>query len=63
MLEALAAACAESGDFSGAVKWQMKVIDHPTRAKENGEYERKILKDYEGKIPFRFDPTLKPRFK
>ncbi len=51
-LDTLAAACAESGDFASAVKWEQKAIDVETRVKEKPEYGER-LKLYQEKHPFR----------
>ncbi|MBI3821779.1 MAG: sel1 repeat family protein, partial [Planctomycetes bacterium] len=51
-LEAMAAACAETGDFDEAVRWQRKAIDHPKLA-DRGARDRLAL--YENKKPFRLD--------
>ena len=54
-LEAYSAACAETGDFAEAVKWQKKVLDSPsyTNGSEMGNEARGRLKLYETKKPFR----------
>jgi tetratricopeptide (TPR) repeat protein len=51
-LETLAAAYAEQGDFSNAVKYQKEAIDSPAFGKENREEARKRLKLYEDKKPY-----------
>jgi serine/threonine-protein kinase len=51
-LGTLSAACAESGDFDAAVKWQTKAIDLASDQKEK-EGCRKRLKLYQEKKPYR----------
>ncbi len=50
-LGTLSAACAESGDFDAAVKWQTKAIDLLSDQKEKEDY-RKRLKLYQEKKPY-----------
>ena len=50
-LNTLAAACAESGDFDAAVKWQMKAIELLPDEKEKEDY-RTRLKLYQEKKPY-----------
>jgi len=50
-LDTLAAACAESGDFDAAVKWQVKAIDLLPGEKEKEDY-RTRLKLYREKKPY-----------
>jgi tetratricopeptide (TPR) repeat protein len=52
LLDTLAAAYAESGDFASAVKWQAKAIELETDAKEKAEYGER-LKLYQDKKPYR----------
>jgi tetratricopeptide (TPR) repeat protein len=52
LLDTLAAACAESGDFDSAIKWQVKAIELKTDAREKTEYGAR-LKLYREKKPFR----------
>ena len=52
MLDTLAAAYAEAGDFDSALKWQAKAIALETDAKEKAEYGER-LKLYQAKKPFR----------
>jgi tetratricopeptide (TPR) repeat protein len=48
----LAAACAEAGDFAGAVKWQQKVVQSlPAQSPLKHEYER-VLDRYKAKKPY-----------
>jgi serine/threonine-protein kinase len=51
-LNTLAAACAESGDFDAAVKWQTKAIDLLADQNEKGDYSAR-LKLYQEKKPYR----------
>jgi len=51
LLGTLSAACAESGDFDAAVKWQTKAIDLLSDQKEKEDY-RKRLQLYEEKKPY-----------
>jgi tetratricopeptide (TPR) repeat protein len=54
----LAAAYAESGDFTNAVKWQKKAFELPsyeTEYKQTAELGRKLLKLYEEKKAYRRD--------
>jgi tetratricopeptide (TPR) repeat protein len=46
-LSALAAACAEAGDFKEAVRWQNRALEFPEYAKLNGDRARQRLKLYE----------------
>ena len=50
-LDTLAAACAESGDFDAAVKWQVKAIELLPDEKEKEDY-RTRLKLYQEKRPY-----------
>ena len=52
MLDTLAAAYAESGDFDSAVKWETKAIELETDANEKAEYGER-LELYQDKKPFR----------
>jgi hypothetical protein len=52
-LDNLAAACAECGDFTGAVQWEEKALADPTFAKQYGARARKRLQLYREKKPFR----------
>ncbi len=47
LLDTLAAAYAESGDFVSAMKWEIKAIELETDAKEKAEYGER-LKLYQG---------------
>jgi tetratricopeptide (TPR) repeat protein len=54
----LAAAYAEAGDFSNAVKWQQKAFEFPsyqTEYKQTAELGRRLLKLYEAKKAYRRD--------
>jgi hypothetical protein len=49
----LAAACAETGDFKGAISWQEKALaDEDYAAGENGEGARKRLEGYRKGIAY-----------
>jgi tetratricopeptide (TPR) repeat protein len=52
LLDTLAAAYAESGDFNSALKWQAKAIELETDANEKAEYGER-LKLYKDKKPYR----------
>ena len=52
LLDTLAAAYAESGDFDSALKWQVKAIELETDAKEKAAYGER-LKLYKDKQPYR----------
>jgi serine/threonine-protein kinase len=54
---ALAAACAESGDFEAALKWQMKALTLVTD-KELRDNFVKVIKCYRQRIPLRMEPDL-----
>jgi hypothetical protein len=58
-LEAYAAACAESGDFAEAVKWQKKVVGDVVYMKKMGPVASKRLEWYEAKKPCRYEPPAK----
>ena len=61
LLDTLAAAYAESGDFDSAVKWQAKAIELETDAKEKAEFGAR-LKLYKDKEALSRDEALiRPR--
>lgn len=53
VLESVAIAYAELGDFEKAVEYQSKVLDDNEYMKEEGEQPRKLLKLFRDKKPFR----------
>jgi len=53
VLDALAAAHAESGDFAQAVEYQKKALAAPEFDKDQGTKARERLKSYEQKKPWR----------
>ena len=50
-LDTLAAACAEAGDFEGAINWQRKAIELATAAEDRRDFQRR-LKLYEHGKPY-----------
>jgi tetratricopeptide (TPR) repeat protein len=52
-LDTLAAACAASGDFTAAVKWQKKALEDPTFARRKGKSANVRLKLYQEGKPYR----------
>ena len=52
MLDTLAAAYAESGDFDSAAKWQAKAIELESDEKEKADFQAR-LQLYKDKKPFR----------
>ena len=52
MIDTLAAAYAEIGDFASAIKWQTKALELETDAKNKEEYMAR-LKLYRQKKPYR----------
>ncbi len=53
LLEVLAAACAEAGDFDTAVRWQKKAASHPAYAGAEAARALAGVKRYENKMPYR----------
>lgn len=53
LLDTLAAACAEAGQFDDAVKWQQKALNDAEYAKEFGVDAKKRLELYKAKKPYR----------
>jgi Tfp pilus assembly protein PilF len=58
VLDTLAAACAEAGDFDAAVKWQNKALEL-AGDDENIEEARARLELYETSMPYREEPGAK----
>jgi tetratricopeptide (TPR) repeat protein len=52
-LEALAAACGETGNFAEAVKWQQKALENQHYGREEADEARMRLKLYQAKKPYR----------
>ena len=52
IIDTLAAAYAEIGDFASAIKWQNKAIELEFDAKDKAEFESR-LELYQGKKPYR----------
>ncbi len=52
LLDTLAAACAESGDFDAAIRWQTKAAAMVPDGKDRSEYQAR-LKLYRSKTPYR----------
>lgn len=55
-LATLAAACAESGDFDAAVKWQNKTLEDADDADDQGPNARARLQLYEHRLPYHEQP-------
>jgi hypothetical protein len=51
-IDALAAACAEAGDFAGAVHWEKVALKNEAFAARNGEQARAMLRLYEAGKPY-----------
>jgi regulator of sirC expression with transglutaminase-like and TPR domain len=56
-LDALAAACAEAGDFDGALEWAAKALRDPAFARAQGDAAWARYKLYEQRKPFRSADT------
>ena len=59
-LVALAACCAEIGDFASAVKWQKTALEDKEYVKEFGQNGKLLLKHYEAKRPYRTEVQIDP---
>jgi len=55
LIDTLAAAHAESGDFEAAAEWQQKAIDADTRGLSSGEFEQRLAL-YQSEQPYREGP-------
>ena len=55
VLESFAAACAETGDFEQAVRWQTKALEDKDFAAHAGDAARKRLELYKQRKPCRED--------
>jgi tetratricopeptide (TPR) repeat protein len=53
LIDTLAAAYAEAGEFDEAVKWMTKALSDQDYAKQAGDMGRKMLEQYKQKKPFR----------
>jgi hypothetical protein len=51
-LDALAAGCAEAGNFDEAIKWENKALSFPDFAKNDGDEASKRLQVYKGRKPY-----------